>query len=103
MKKRRLKRWVVNAIQVSIAFAICFVALYFLALRLIECYFQEVSMYYHIEIETWKEDFELIDETETLEEAIEIAKKVDRRTYKAIMIYKVDYDGSILEEMEVEI
>jgi hypothetical protein len=39
MKKRRLKRWVVNAIQVSIAFAICFVALYFLALRLIECYF----------------------------------------------------------------
>lgn len=60
-------------------------------------------MYYHIEIENWEEDFELIDEVETLEEAIEIAKKVDRRTYKAIMIYKVDYDGTILAEMEVEI
>lgn len=56
-----------------------------------------------IEIETWEEDFELIEETKTLEEAIEIAKKVDRKIYKAIMIYKVDYDGSILEEMEVEI
>ena len=39
MKKRRLKRWVVNAIQVSITFIICVFAFYFLALRLIECYF----------------------------------------------------------------
>lgn len=39
MKKRRLKRWVVNAIQVSISFTICVIVFYFLALRLIECYF----------------------------------------------------------------
>lgn len=60
-------------------------------------------MYYHIEIETWDEEFELIDETKTLEEAIKIAMKVDRRRYKAIMIYKIDYDGTIIQEMEVEI
>ena len=60
-------------------------------------------MYYHIEIETWEEDFELIDEAKTLEEAIKIAMKVDRRSYKAIMIYKIDYDGTIIQEMEVEI
>jgi hypothetical protein len=60
-------------------------------------------MYYQVEIETWQEDFELIEETKTLEEAIEIAKKVPKESYKAIMIYKVDYDGTIHEIMEVEI
>lgn len=39
MKKRRLKRWVVNAIQVSITFIICVIVFYFLALRVFECYF----------------------------------------------------------------
>lgn len=60
-------------------------------------------MYYQIEIENKQEDFETIDEAQTLEEAIEIAKGVDKRLYKAIMIFKVDYDGTIMEIMEVEI
>lgn len=60
-------------------------------------------MYYQIEIENKQEDFETIDEAQTLEEAIEIAKSVDKRLYKAIMIFKVDYDGTIMEIMEVEI
>lgn len=60
-------------------------------------------MYYQVEIETFNEDFETIDEVKTLEEAIEIAKGIDKRLYKAIMIFKVDYDGTIHEIMEVEI
>jgi len=35
MKKRRLKGWV----KVAITFIICVVVSYFLALRIIECYF----------------------------------------------------------------
>lgn len=60
-------------------------------------------MYYQIEIENWQEDFELIFETNDLVEAIKFAKEMPKESYKAIMIYKVDYDGTILGEVEVEI
>lgn len=59
-------------------------------------------MYYQIQIEKWNEEFELIEETETLEEAINIAKNIPIEKYKTIMIFKVDYNGTIMQEMEVE-
>ena len=61
-------------------------------------------MKYQVVIENFDEDFELIEEIEDLEKAIEFVKKYPREKYKAIMLYKVDTKtGKHIKEIEIEV
>lgn len=54
-------------------------------------------MKYEIEIEKFDEEFEIIDEVNTLEEAKKIAKDVSRETYKAISINELDKNERVIK------
>lgn len=58
-------------------------------------------MTFEIIIETFNEEFEVIDETETLEEAMKIAKEYPIEKYKSIFIHQIDYDGGVMKVYEV--
>ena len=60
-------------------------------------------MRYEIEIEKFDEEFEIIDEVNTLEEARLIAYQVPRETYKAIGINKINEDGRLVDTYLVDI
>lgn len=60
-------------------------------------------MRYEIEIEKFDEEFEIIDEVDTLEEARLIAYQVPRETYKAIGINKINEDGRLVDTYLVDI
>lgn len=59
-------------------------------------------MTFEIIIELFDEEFEVIDETDDLNEAMNIAKKYPKEKYKSIMIHEIDYDGGIMKVYEVE-
>ena len=58
---------------------------------------------YEIEIEDFDEEFEIIDEVDTLEEARLIAYQVPIETYKAIGINKINEDGRLVDTYLVDI
>lgn len=60
-------------------------------------------MKYEIEIERFDEEFEIIDEVDTLAEARLIAYQVPRETYKAIGINKINEDGRLVDTYLVDI
>ena len=60
-------------------------------------------MKYEIEIERIDEEFEIIDEVDTLAKARLIAYQVPRETYKAIGINKLNEDGRIVDTYLVDI
>ena len=58
---------------------------------------------YEIEIEDFDEEFEIIDEVDTLEEARLIAYQVPVESYKAIGINKINEDGRLVDTYLVDI
>lgn len=61
-----------------------------------------INSVYRIIIENFDEDFEIIDETTFLEDAMLIAKNYGREHYKVIWIEELDKDGNIVKEIEVD-
>lgn len=61
-----------------------------------------INSVYRIMIENFNEDFEIIDETTFLEDAMLIAKNYGREHYKVIWIEELDKDGNIVKEIEVD-
>ena len=61
-----------------------------------------INSVYRIMIENFNEDFEIIDETTFLEDAMLIAKHIGRENYKAIWIEELDKYGNVVKEIEVE-
>lgn len=60
-------------------------------------------MKYEIEIERFDEEFEIIDEVDTLEEARLIAYQVPIESYKAIGINKINEKGRLVDTYLVDI
>lgn len=61
-----------------------------------------INSVYRIMIENFNEEFEIIDETTFLEDAMFIAKNYGRERYKAIWIEELDKDGNLVKEIEVD-
>ena len=57
---------------------------------------------YEIVIEDFDEEFETIDIVDTLEEARLIAYQVPRETYKAIGINKINENGKLIEDYDID-
>ena len=60
-------------------------------------------MKYQVVIENFDEEFELIEELDKLDEAVEFVKHYPREKYKAIMIYLIDENGRRIKEIEIEV
>lgn len=61
-----------------------------------------INSVYRIMIENFDEDFEIIDETTFLEDAMLIAKSYGREHYRAIWIEELDKYGNKVRDIEVE-
>ena len=61
-----------------------------------------INSVYRIMIENFNEEFEIIDETTFLEDAMLIAKNYGREHYKVIWIEELDKDGNLVKEIEVD-
>lgn len=61
-----------------------------------------INSVYRIMIENFDEDFEIIDETTFLEDAMLIAKSYGREKYKVIWIEELDKYGNKVRDIEVE-
>ena len=58
---------------------------------------------YEIVIEKMDEEFEIIEQTNSLEKAIEIVKKIPKENYKAIFINQIGEDDRLLKQIEIEV
>ena len=58
---------------------------------------------YEIVIETFDEEFEVIEQTNSLEKAIEIVKKTPKEKYKAIFINQIGEDDRLDKQIEIEV
>ena len=61
-----------------------------------------INSVYRIMIENFDEEFEIIDETTFLEDAMLIAKNYGREKYKVIWIEELDKYGNVVKEIEVD-
>ena len=61
-----------------------------------------INSVYRIMIENFNEEFEIIDETTFLEDAMLIAKSIGKERYKTIWIEELDKNGNKVRDIEVE-
>ena len=58
---------------------------------------------FEVVIENINEEFEVIYETERLDDAIEFAKKTPKETYKSIRIDMIGKDDKLIKIIELEL
>lgn len=61
-----------------------------------------INSVYQIIIENIDEEFEIIEETTFLEDAMLIAKNIGKERYKTIWIEELDKNGNKVRDIEVE-
>lgn len=61
-----------------------------------------INSVYRIMIENFDEEFEIIDETTFLEDAMLIAKNYGKEKYKVIWIEELDKYGNLVKEIEAD-
>lgn len=58
---------------------------------------------YEVVIEDWEDEFEVLEETDDIEKAIEFIKQVPVETYKTIRIDELDENDKLIKIIEVEV